>query len=607
MKHLLLGLVLAMTLCFSLNAQVVLTTGTGTGAVGTNDPIWSVKLPGASNFISVPIMTGTLERPSGTLQPNTYDSDDCGRWISPFISSNNHAIHAPSIYPNPSDYVYRMEFDLAFCQSPQATLNLSFVASDNVISAIKVNGVPIPSSYLPTAYITFDPGVPIMNVPVLLTPGTSNSVEVVLNNRTEWTALQLCGEITLAPGNPPAPVDLGCCQTAAGQILSWTAINGAIGYNVYLTYNDQACCEAQGLPPMYEETFSTTDNGLMLPLITDCYSWRVRAVFPGGCQSHFSEPMCSCEYVEPPSCLPPTDLECNTEETGFFMDWSDVPGAQGYQVEITWFDPACCEKDPEDPLPTANLFPTQTSSINLPFSIGMHGCFSWKVRTQCDDGTFSHWTTAQCSCEILPPPCSPPTNYECEISGSNTLFLSWTGASNPVSYDIEVTWNDAFCCDLDPNNDVATFSNIFPSQVNNISITTGTFNNCFSWRVRTHCEDGTTSGWGPKECSCGLMFGPQKGNSDPSDEVEDADADIQVFVVPNPANDHVEFRLGSPSTEQETGRLTIVDLNERLVHSSIVDLSGTIKVDVQDLPAGMYLYTIENGSRSLNGKFVVKH
>jgi len=80
-----------------------------------------------------------------------------------------------------------------------------------------------------------------------------------------------------------------------------------------------------------------------------------------------------------------------------------------------------------------------------------------------------------------------------------------------------------------------------------------------------------------------------------------------LTVYPNPAKNHVEFRLENQTITQEKGELTIVDLSQRLVHSSAVDLSKTIKVNVQDFSEGTYLYTIKSASQILNGKFVVSH
>lgn len=332
----------------------------------------------------------------------------------------------------------------------------------------------------------------IMNAPTAVSANGSNDVGEIVTE--PYKARLLCGSIATSEGELAVPSGLGCCEANVGQLLSWSAVTGAIGYEVDIVYNDPNCCEGQNLQPMYNELISTTNNGLSLPLVTDCFSWKVRAIFTGGRKSGFSSSMCSCGIVAEPSCYGPIVNGCHSFATYTTISWYLFTGALSYQIEVTWNDPLCCGSN--SGLPYTTVYTTTSYSINIP-TTGTTGCFSYRMRTLCENGDYSAWREPQCACLD----CTPPANYTCGITGEG-LMLNWDALPHAQNYMVEVSWNDPRCCNPDPNSELILTSNVYTVQSSEFLV--GAVGACFSWRVKTQCIDGSFSDWGPYQCSCGI-------------------------------------------------------------------------------------------------------
>lgn len=100
---------------------------------------------------------------------------------------------------------------------------------------------------------------------------------------------------------PGAPTDLNC-KSGIGPVggpssthtLSWSAVPGAVSYEVQFVYNDPACCPGIiGTPT----TAIVAHGGTSMIVQTgSCYSWRVRAVFSNGATSGWSSRSCTCAF-----------------------------------------------------------------------------------------------------------------------------------------------------------------------------------------------------------------------------------------------------------------------------------------------------------------------
>lgn len=264
----------------SLNAQIFDLT-TGTGAIGTNDPIWTLQGPGGGSFNPVRISTGSIQT-GGIVYPTAYVQNTCGQWISPWLDAANNVISTPGTAGN---FTYRMQFTIDDCtQNPTAQLSLNFMAADNQLTAVTVNGVaqavPAGITHLASGSMTSFPTV----------VNGINTIDVTVNNWGAYTALQLCGNIQVFGQTLYPPKNASCCNSKAGDVLSWSPVPGATSYEVSIIYNDPACCRSSDLG--YATIAVVTDNVFIFNPAT-CYSWSVRAV-NGPCISKWSEKLCGC-------------------------------------------------------------------------------------------------------------------------------------------------------------------------------------------------------------------------------------------------------------------------------------------------------------------------
>lgn len=182
------------------------------------------------------------------------------------------------------------------------------------------------------------------------------------------------------------PIDLECIKTTAGQHLSWSAMPGAVSYEIVFNFNDPLCCPAGGGLPSSTIVNSIT-NSYNVPIsFSPCFSWSVRAVYSDGTKSGFSERECSCN-----ECPKPIDLGCVTIDNYRLLSWGSVFGSSGYEVMITYNDPTCgCSG-------TVSTIVISTVSNWLEV-IDVSTCFSWKVRSKCAGDLYSEWSDIACSC-----------------------------------------------------------------------------------------------------------------------------------------------------------------------------------------------------------------
>ncbi|MFT6501771.1 MAG: hypothetical protein ACJASQ_001887 [Crocinitomicaceae bacterium] len=375
-------LVVFFGILFSSNAQVFdLTTGSAPSVPGNTDPIWTLQGPGGGGFGPVNVSTGSLQfNGSPTVYPNTYAQNNCGQWITPWINAANHVTNIPG---TAGTFTYRMTFTIDDCvQNPTAILDLPFMAADNSLTAIRVNNV---AQAIPGSIFFSSPSSMTSNPTVV---NGVNVVEVDVLNNSSFTALQLCGNITVT-GDDVAPTNLDCCEALSGEVLSWGAVPGAIGYQVIIQWNDPECCQSSQLPT--ESLYTVTGNSFVLPNPTVCHSWKVRAIFPNNCFSDFSIKQCGCFPIKG-DCEPPMDLNCEIQQNSLYLSWAPVPGVTNYEIEINYNDPACCETTN---LPYTNVF---TTASNFHIVANSGECFSWRVRSICKDGTRSAWSVTRCSC-----------------------------------------------------------------------------------------------------------------------------------------------------------------------------------------------------------------
>ena len=402
---------------------------TGTGPVGSTDLIWEVRIPGSGIFVPVTISTGALQNSSGTIYPNAYAQDRCGRWISPHLTSGFNITNTGGLS---GIYTYQAVITVdAPCGIDSAEMCFDFMAADNVLSAVRVNG----DNYPPPPGIThIAPGN--MCAFVSLVPGI-NVIQVDVNNFESYTGLQLCGELSVYKTSCDPPEDLHCCEAPAGQVLTWAEVEGAIGYNIEFGFNSECCENSTELPTGWMEF--VTDNVFLVPeSFGDCFWWRVRAVYPDGSTTEWSEKECDCIDVELP-CETPTDLSCAYNSVGRILSWGTVADAVSYDVAISYDDPSCCP--PVDDLPFSTIFFTTDIFHVEP---GPNKCFSWRVRAHCQNGGVSDWSEPKCSNDCSFSISDSPSSEDVENRTSlGSDKITTRIIPNPANEFVTITIDDA--------------------------------------------------------------------------------------------------------------------------------------------------------------------
>jgi len=183
------------------------------------------------------------------------------------------------------------------------------------------------------------------------------------------------------------PKNPKCKTVLNGSQLSWDPVPGAT-YILIINKNDPKCCHTTELPVGIMIPVLGTDTTIMNSL-ADCFSWQVIAVCPDGTKSKASDLTCSCTPTN--KCKVPTNPKCSINHNNSILSWTAPSGATGYEIQITYDDPACCRGN----APTMTwLGVSGTSFTVVP---GSWKCFSWRVRAVCRDG-YSDWVEAGCGC-----------------------------------------------------------------------------------------------------------------------------------------------------------------------------------------------------------------
>jgi len=226
---------------------------------------------------------------------------------------------------------------------------------------------------------------------------------------------------------------LNCCEVEVPENLKcdnnvffWDSVFGAIGYEIEVIFNDPNCCHTQDFPSAMR--YTTTDTLYDLSWVTGCFSVKVRAICGNNEYSPWSQIVCNCVVSSCESISPP-NLSCSSN----VFTWSAVMGAVGYEVEITYDDPACCSQG----FPSANRY-TTTGTI-YDFS-GVNGCFSVKVRAICSHTTYSPWSSTICYC----PDIHKSGEFQPGIQGTGIIIneVHTTIVPNPAEDQVTITLHD---------------------------------------------------------------------------------------------------------------------------------------------------------------------
>jgi PKD repeat protein len=199
MKKILVVLMMLVSGWVSAQTEVFdLTTGSTGGfplAIGGFDDTWTVRIPASAVFQNVNVSSGCLFT-GFNVNCTAWASNQCGRWLSPYIVSTAGASFGAATTAAPAgNYTYRTTFmaNPNNCPVASAFLNINFLGADNSVSNITVNGTNYPASAVfnplsSPGSIAVNPGDIISGL---------NTIDIVVNNLGIYTGLFLCGNLTV--------------------------------------------------------------------------------------------------------------------------------------------------------------------------------------------------------------------------------------------------------------------------------------------------------------------------------------------------------------------------------------------------------------------------
>jgi len=113
---------------------------------------------------------------------------------------------------------------------------------------------------------------------------------------------------------------------------------------------------------------------------------------------------------------------------------------------------------------------------------------------------------------------------------------------------------------------------------------------------------GTAYGTGGANRHTDISF---KLTFDDYDGVEFIDSQAKFSVYPNPASDYINFEYEYIGTEQAFFELTNI-VGHKVIEMSLDDNVGVKKVDISEIPSGLYFYTLKLDGKSMGTNRLIK-
>lgn len=395
-KHLMLAGILAAGLHVKGQEVIDISTGIASNmliAFHQPDDDWKISLPSSpSIFVGVPCGSGYV--PTYTCGvANSYPwIDPSVRWLSPYMScppgTPGYAAGVHTADADTGYFYYRMEFDVKTCDVDSAVLHFPHIGADDYIDQIIINNNPPHSVFY--SWPNLAPGAPVLISSGEINAAGSNTIRIRVHNGNSQMGMIIRGDITIygAYANPAFSL------ANIGGVLVATP-SGGTGSHSWEVYGSNS-----GAAGTYVFAGTYTGNQLSIPSQYACY--YVKHSFTNECgTSCASQSLCKldCDNEELIACtLPaPQDLSYTAPD----LNWSVVPGAVSYIIEVTTNDTSCCTSENQKPVVTYTFSSNNnTYSVNLLSDLGIDteaGCFSWRVIPVCKNGYTGMPSAKYCS------------------------------------------------------------------------------------------------------------------------------------------------------------------------------------------------------------------
>jgi Secretion system C-terminal sorting domain/Bacterial pre-peptidase C-terminal domain/Fibronectin type III domain len=247
--------------------------------------------------------------------------------------------------------------------------------------------------------------------------------------------------------------------TANSATISWTALSGALNYDVDYKLNSTSTWT--------NAATATTNTAVNLSALTisSLYDWRVRANCTGATGAYVQ-----AQFTTTAACGTPTGLTTSAiTNTSASISWTAVSSALSYDVDYktaatsTWTNAA-----------------TGTTATSANLTLLTQGtAYDWRVRANCTAGAGNYTQTSF----ITTAPCNDPTGLTSAAITSSSATVSWAAISGATNYTVDYKLNSTSIWS----------SAISATTSTAVNITGLASASLYDWRVRTNCTSGSSA------------------------------------------------------------------------------------------------------------------
>ena len=194
--------------------------------------------------------------------------------------------------------------------------------------------------------------------------------------------------------------------------------------------------------------------------------------------------------------------------------------------------------------------------------------YTVEVRAICKEGIYSDWSAPA---TFTTAGCEAPTDLAVSSITNTSAVLNWSSSASE--------W------EIDVNGEIKKVSAV-PYTLTGLEK-----NTAYSVKVRSICDENTTSAWSDS-----------KGFTTTNVGIDDVDAYANINLYPNPASSSVTINLNEVNGQ---ATVTLVDLNGR-THGTYTANGSELTIDLSDIARGTYFVRITGENLSVVRKLLVR-
>lgn len=322
----------------------------------------------------------------------------------------------------------------------------------------------------------YPPTIPVIGlvlIGTLLVFGCQQPLETDVFRAVQELVNSADGEAVIDGPSAPTP-STGSVLDDATPLLDWEDVAGASAYHLQVS----AGADFSGALAVDQSAIAVSQFEVHAPLPNGTtYSWRVRVQNVEGVWGPWSKTWTfsvSIDLSKP--ALPDPSDGVTIRDTSPLLDWSDVSGAAGYELQVA-------QSDLFDGVLTIDESGLLGSQYQIETALLGAGTYYWRVRSHDADGVAGSWGGPWSFTVSIDPPDTPGSPLDGATVSDSTPTLDWPDVSGINSYRVRLTDGASTSIDTTVTESRYTFSS---------ALSTG---GPFSWEVASINEDGVQGPW----------------------------------------------------------------------------------------------------------------